>query len=339
MSSITNGLFGGGKGLGFTAEAAQLDKPSTIAQADQQYNQVQQGLGQQQDLVQALANQNGIQNQSDVYNQLGQVASGQLNPAQAQLNQNTQANVANQAALMASQRGAGANPALLARQAAMAGGNLQQNAIGQAATLQANNQMNAIGAQGNLATQQVAQQQAAQQAYNANALQGQSNVLQSISNQNQAALGNTQQQNAANASIANATIGLQGDIVKGVTSAAGGAAKLAHGGPVSPMGLHFHKMAKGGKVPALVSPGEKYLDPKDVQKVANGANPLKTGETIPGKPKVAGAKDSYANDTVSRLLDEGGIVLPRSVTQAKDAPKKASKFVEEIQRKKALKKD
>jgi hypothetical protein len=93
-------------------------------------------------------------------------------------------------------------------------------------------------------------------------------------------------------------------------------------------------MAQGGKVPALVSPGEKYLDPKDVQKVARGANPMKVAETIPGKPVVGGAKNSYANDTVEKNLDEGGVVLPRSVTQSKDADSKARAFVAAILAKK-----
>ena len=48
------------------------------------------------------------------------------------------------------------------------------------------------------------------------------------------------------------------------------------------------------------------------------------------KPKVHGARDSYDNDVVPKKLEEGGIVLPRSVTQAPDADKKAQMFVEAI---------
>jgi len=44
-------------------------------------------------------------------------------------------------------------------------------------------------------------------------------------------------------------------------------------------------MANGGKVPALVSPGEKYLNPQAVQQVAQGANPMSVGETIPASLK------------------------------------------------------
>lgn len=63
------------------------------------------------------------------------------NPAQAQLQQQTGQNVQQQAALMAGQRGASANPALMARQAAMQGANIQQQAVGQANTLAAQQQL------------------------------------------------------------------------------------------------------------------------------------------------------------------------------------------------------
>jgi hypothetical protein len=113
---------------------------------------------------------------------------------------------------------------------------------------------------------------------------------------------------------------------------------FAKGGPVSKVGQHFHgmtpmpqiAMAEGGKVPAMVSPGEKYLSPQAVDKVAQGADPMAEGETIPGKAKVKGAKNSYANDTVPKTLDEGGIVLPRSVTQSKNPHWAAHKFVSQI---------
>jgi hypothetical protein len=90
-------------------------------------------------------------------------------------------------------------------------------------------------------------------------------------------------------------------------------------------------LAKGGKVPALVSPGEGYLTPDKVKEVAQskdkGHAALDKAEKIPGKPKVGGAKNSYANDTVPKTLEAGGIVLPRSVTQAKDPAAEAAKFV------------
>jgi hypothetical protein len=93
--------------------------------------------------------------------------------------------------------------------------------------------------------------------------------------------------------------------------------------------------AKGGKVPALVSPGERYLPPKEVKKVTKGEkSPMKAGEKIPGKPVVPGDKDDYANDIVRKNLEEGGIVLPRSVTQSKNPHWEAKKFVEAVMAKK-----
>lgn len=68
----------------------------------------------------------------------------------------------------------------------------------------------------------------------------------------------------------------------------------------------------GGPVPAMVSPGEKYLNPTEVEAVEKGkASPKQVGKEIPGKAKVKG--DSPKNDTVPAKLESGGIVIPRSV--------------------------
>lgn len=90
--------------------------------------------------------------------------------------------------------------------------------------------------------------------------------------------------------------------------------------------------ARGGqtrKVPALVSPGETYLKPAQAKAVAKGkADPLKVGERIPGTPKVAG--NSYANDTVPKKLDAGGVVIPNSIMQSSDPAHNAYKFVQAV---------
>jgi hypothetical protein len=107
-------------------------------------------------------------------------------------------------------------------------------------------------------------------------------------------------------------------------------------GPSSFVGRHLSakpQLAKGGTVPALVSPGEVYVAPSKV----TAKDPMAAGEKIPGKPKVGGAKNSYANDTVPKHLQEGGIVIPRSVTQGKDPHKAAAKFVAAVLSKKGLK--
>ncbi len=105
-----------------------------------------QGLTNQQ---QALMGQ-----QQGTAEQYQNIANGTgPNPAQAALNQSTGQNVANQAALMAGQRGAGSNIGLLAREAAQQGAATQQQAVGQAATMQAQQQLAGLSG--------LAQQQAA----------------------------------------------------------------------------------------------------------------------------------------------------------------------------------
>lgn len=331
----------------------------TIGQQTQAANQnIQSGLQNQQAFIDALQAQNGIQNQSNVYNQLQNVASGQgPNPAQAMLAQATGQNTANQAALMAGQRGAGANVGLIARQAAQQGGANQQNAAGQAASLQAQQSLNALGQLGGLANTQVAQQQGALNSFNQAALGQQGNLgsqQSQINNINaNVAAQNTAQQNAITGGLLGA-VGSIGQMALPGKGTPAVKAQMAHGGavtektqpasgssiegPASIAGRFLKgtpavmaQMAHGGKVPALVSPGERYLPPAEVKKVAEGKkSPMKAGEKIPGKPKVGGAKNSYANDTVPKTLESGGIVLPRSVTQHPQAPQKAKEFVQAI---------
>jgi hypothetical protein len=85
--------------------------------------------------------------------------------------------------------------------------------------------------------------------------------------------------------------------------------------------------AKGGKVPVVLSPGEKKLSPEAAKKVAMGkADPMKAGGTVPGKAKVPG--DSLKNDVVPDKLEPGSIVIPRSVVQSKHPHLAAMKFVQ-----------
>jgi hypothetical protein len=472
--------------------------------------------------MQALQAQNGIGNQSSVFNQLQGVANGTgPNPAQAMLAQSTGANTANQAALMAGQRGAGANVGLLARQAAQQGGANQQAAAGQAATMQANQSLGALNQLGGIAGQQVGQQAAATGALTGAQQSEQGLLYNQISNQNNANVAMTTDQNKNN--LAQAQSGAQaqggalggigaafgmarGGVVPGIRNYADGnpggddgsgvadptgpnlntaqptfgandnsqsisntqnirsatpianapkappkpqsfsnpfAATKAGSGQQQPTGaqlggnaigsaigkglkglgsaigglfggsssdpssqnnsvsanasdptaqagyssapadqvggtsdnpdwspaasqgasgqsgmdsvasdssaigdlgfanggmaseveqlapLAMMAMARGGKVPAMVSPGERYLPPNEVQQVAQGKkSPLQAGERIPGKAKVKG--DSLKNDTVPKTLEEGGIVLPRSVMESKHPHWAAHKFVSNI---------
>lgn len=193
----------------------------------------------QQDLQnfnQTLAAQNGAQNQTDVYNRYGQIAAGQgPNPALAQLNQTTGANVANQAALMAGQRGASANTGLIARQAAQQGADIQQQAVGQAATLEANQQLNALGAQAGIAGQQVGQLQAGLATAAGNATNHQGQLLNAQGQYNSSVTGGQGNVNTANAGIRQGAQQEQYGLLNGALSGAGGAlvnaAKPAGGVP------------------------------------------------------------------------------------------------------------
>lgn len=348
-----------------------IQTPGSPEQVNVAYNASQGALKQQQDLVNAIHGQNGIQNQSNVYSQLQGVANGTgPNPAMAQLSNTTGQNVANQAALMAGQRGAGANVGLIARQAAMQGANTQQQAVGQGAALQGAQSLNALNQMGGIANNQASNQIGATGSLNQFNQAEQGQLLGNIQSQNSNAVNfqnasnatnaqMQQQQNSQNASLIGNLTGAVGSAAGlignstgsggGSAGATGGASNVARmspnmyasggnvgGGPRSKAAQYLSgnqipvPMAEGGKVPALVSPGEKYLKPKDVQEVKQGKNPMQVGEKIPGKPKVSGAKNSYANDTVPKTLEEGGIVLPRSVTQAKDPSRKAAEFVAAI---------
>jgi hypothetical protein len=336
----------------------------------------------------------------------------------------------------------------------MQGANNQQQAAGQAATMQANQSLNALGQMGGIAGQQAGQQAQAVQGLNTAAQGEQGQILGAIGNQNNANVSMQGNINTANAGLAGTNMQGQQALLGGVANAAGPAAKMvgslfAGGGiiqhydsgggvqsngapsayeaiapgtspfdqslkasvatpaipsvpapqaqqpmtsvierhaqgqnspqPDSPSGMQvnygnpganalyqglsnafrpmtpvqqqpqapmvvaggpmdaggapaqFTKMAaEGGQVSAMVSPGERYLTPQAVKKVEHGADPIKAGKKVPGKPKVSGAKNDYANDTVPATLEEGGIVLPRSVTQAKNPHWAAHAFVSQL---------
>ena len=355
-----------------------------------------QGAVNQQQAASSLqglgATSPGAANLQSTFGALQGVANGTgPNPAAAQLAQATGANTANQASLMAGQRGAGANVGLMGREIAQQGAANQQNAIGQAASLQANQSLGALGQMGSIAGQQAGNQLSALQGAGSlgtaqagqqlGALQGAGSLAgqqvgqqQSALAQNQSAnlaqqqaqLGALANQNQVQASqygtqggfqqsqnqLAGSTIGgLLGGLgtvgaALAKAAATGGEIKSSHignnpvlerQGPKSylarsmqPGFTHDHmvspKMAEGGKVPAMVSPGEVYLPKDEAKAAASGkVDPLAVGKKIPGEAKVRG--DSLKNDTVPATLEEGGCVIPRSELESKDPHKAAAKFV------------
>lgn len=207
----------------------------------------------------SLAGYNGFQKNQDqqqgLFGNLQSVANGNgPNPAQNMLNQATGANVANQAALMASQRGAGANAGLLARQAAMAGSGTQQQAAGQAATLQSQQQLNALNAQsgvlGQMGNQNIAEQGANNSLFGAATGAQNTQDANTISNYGNAQ-GLNQKTAQNNADATNKTLG-------GLTNGIGAIAALfAHGGQVPSHFQHMHALYHADN-PKLATVPEKY---------------------------------------------------------------------------------
>ena len=238
----------------FQAQAANINPGTNAGQLNQAYNTAQGGLSDQQNLINQLQAQNGIGNQSQVYNQqqgLAQQLQAESegagpNPAQAALNQNTATNVANQAALMASQRGASNNVGLEARQAAMQGASTQQQAAGQAATLQAQQQLAAQSQLqqqqqnlANTATNQVNEQGQAIGGLNT-AAQNEQNILQGAnSNFNTANVGLQSNLNNVNAQISQGNQAASNNLLGGILNAGGSivSSLLAKGGMVGRDGV------------------------------------------------------------------------------------------------------
>lgn len=234
------GLSNGAAGTSFGGpQGANILNPTTMDQIQTSYGQVQKGLGNQNDLLSAIQAQNGLGNQSNVYNQLQGVVSGAgPNPAQDMLNQQTGQNVANQAALMAGQRGASANAGLLARQAAQQGAATQQQAVGQGATLQAQQSLNALGQAGTIANTQAANQ-IGQTNANIQAQQAeQQNLIGAQGAFNNAQVGMQANVNNVNGQLANTQMQGQQALLGGLINGGGAAGML--------------KGAEGGEIP---SPG------------------------------------------------------------------------------------
>lgn len=362
LSSVTGGL----KNLAsqLTSQSQYQAQSPTIATQnfDPQIQAMQQRqndvYGQQQNLAQALLNQS---------------RGGGPNPAQAALAQATGQNVAQQGALMASQRGASANPALLARQAAMQGANIQQNSVGQAAALQAQQQLaaqQALQSQQNSMANQALQgesiQQGGQQAQNQSITQGQlgaQGINADTANKNAAAA------NGTFGSMLSGISSLGGLLYKG-----GEVKKMATGGmmmgppeggtsieperielpvlqtaaptadPVAAINTNYSQGAAGAPslAPGPASPGVQ-VDWGGKSKGGGGGGglgsmagmlaALKSGGQVGGQAEVEG--NSEKNDTVPALLSPGEIVLPRSVTQSPDMEKKAIEFLRHVKAKKS----
>lgn len=176
--------------------------------------------------------QQGAQNSLGAYNQQQNLANTLIaqsngqgpNPAQNMLNQATANNIQNQGALMASQRGANANPALMARQASMQGANTQQQAAGQAATMNSQQQLAAQAAAANLYGNMGQQ---------SNQLYGTSVAGQNTQNANN--IQNMGMAQGINAQVAQSNVNSENRTTGGILGAlgAGGASMFSEGGSVA----------------------------------------------------------------------------------------------------------
>lgn len=225
--------------LGMNAGYANTTPGTSAGQLNTAYTNATNAANQQVGLQNTLIPQaaTAANNQNTVAAQELAMTEGQgPNPAQNQLATATGTNVSNEAALLAGQRGAGANPGMAGRNIATAGTQAQEGAAGQAATLQAQQQIAAQGALSNLSNQQVAQAQGATTALNT-AEQNEQNILQN-----------------ANTSQNNANVSMQGNVnnVNAQTN------QSVMGGITSGGGVLSSILNKGGEVQQGVHPDKKH---------------------------------------------------------------------------------
>lgn len=247
------------------------------------------------------------------------------NPALNQLNQTTNQNIQQTAGQIASQKGI--SPGLAARLIAMNGANQNQNAAGQAATMNAQQQ---LGAESNLGSTLNAQRTGdITQATDNKNLQNQyiGTLENAQSNQNNAINDGTLGAERINADTAAANAKAAGSVGGGLLQGLGsvGASLLKKAAPLALAGATGGgSLLAGGAMDAISNSG------------GGGGDGLLTaahGAVVPGHAPVKG--DSPKNDTVPARLSPGEIVLPRSVTQSPEAAEKAKLFVEQISGKKS----
>jgi hypothetical protein len=257
-------------------------------QAAAQYGQTQADVSGQRTFTSRLGKYQtpAINAQGQLLQALQQQAMGDPNsPLAIQMATQTGANTANQAALMAGQRGTSGNAGLLARQAAMIGAQNQQQQVGQ-------------NAQAQIAAQQAAAQQAAQiLGQRQQAINSLSQSSLGLSGQ---AMGQAQAQNAAQQQAYNSDLQFGGQILGSLagSAAAAGVKAMAHGGQVQE---------------------------EPIESLSQAFLAFDNGGYVPGKAQHSG--DTLKNDTVPAMLSPGEVVIPRSIVQGKDAPKKAAAFV------------
>ncbi len=349
----TNGGFGG---TGLPApHKADIQQGTTLGDVTGAQNNAGQSLEAQKALLAALQSQGGLNAQNQAMSGLQNTASmyqniaqgNGPNPAQAALNQATGQNVANQAAMMAGQRGASANVGLMARQAAQQGAATQQQAVGQGATLQAQQQMNALSGLGGIQGQQagLANTMAGQQIGQVNAnsqsnLANQQAMQQGLSNYNQQNITNQGNLMNARAGLQTAYIDSQKQGLTNLSKSMGGGGNMAGAGMMGAEGGDV-QMAAGGNVFAESNPygsgiGDdsspqssfgKFLyrpsgvedigDPYNKNKAPNKSQP-QTAPTVDSGSAATMDDSSFSPETMKAeggLADRGGHVAAKNPSQ------------------------
>lgn len=251
----TQGIGGITSALGLNAESANITPGTNVAQLNNAYTGANNAINAEVGLANTVnpGVQTGVNAQNQVLNQELAMAGGAgPNPAKAQLAQTTGTNVSNEAAALAGQRGSSANVGLAARTIGQQGATTQEQAAGQAATLEAQQQIAAQNNAVNIAAQQVAQGQGATTALNS-AQQNEQGILQNANTSLNNA-GVSQQSN-----INNVNAQQNANVLGGITKAASAlpivGGLFERGGEVgkagiSPHGKHkldfIHKMTKMG---------------------------------------------------------------------------------------------
>lgn len=317
MNALSGGSGGGGGGpRGVNLTSAQSDPWNLQARQKSLDYQEQQGA-----FVNEVQQNAGIGNQGNIFNQQQQLANqlqaqanGQgPNPAQAMLANTTGQNASQQAALMGSQRGSSGNVGLMARQAGMQGGAIQQQAAGQGAALMAQQQ---IAAQQNLMQQQGQMGNLAGNMVN-QGLQGGQGQIGALQNQQAMQLQSLANWNSVNASAsngsqaANAEFAKMGQQQQGAM-AQGGGSMLSVAGKYN--GGTIQNYANGGKVQPSSKFGQK----------CHGMM-MKTGGDVPGHAQVKG--NSPKNDTVPAMLSPGEVVIDRETLNSKGKEGQAARFL------------
>lgn len=269
-----------------------------------------------------------------LFNQMN--GTGGPSVAQQQLSQSTQSNIANQFALAQ----ANGNDAGALRNISNNVGNLNQQAAGQGSLLRAQEVANAQGQLGSVLSGERGQDQSQFQMDQNAALGWGNQNLQAEEAQQQG------QENAAGAqqnayqTAAAEQMGLAGGVAGGGSAAAQTIlSSLLKSAPASAPGAKTPSTDNatngsndGGGNNSDNTPDTQPDSPVDNGGTYNWTPPSYdyTGGAIKGDATVAG--DSPRNDTVKAMLSPGEVVLPRSVTQAEDAPDKAKAFLDAIKK-------